>query len=115
MKFDFDFKMNPDHVIITRLGLRVGGDAQKKLDSEVLKISESYVPHRTGELMKSGKRGTKIGQGFVVYNTPYARRMWYGKKYRFNGAPRRGAFWAIRAWADHGEGVIKAINARYKK
>lgn len=39
---------------------------------------------RSGKLYESGIDGTKIGSGKVVYNAPYARRMYYGLGFRFN-------------------------------
>ena len=52
--------------------------AQQWLDNEVIKDCDPYVPFRTGNLVRSGQRGTKIGSGVVVYNAPYARRCYYG-------------------------------------
>ncbi len=58
--------------------------AQKYLDSAVLQDSHDYVPMLTGNLASSGIRGTDIGSGKVVYNTPYAKRMYYGVNFNFN-------------------------------
>lgn len=52
--------------------------AQKFLDSEVIKDSDPYVPMRTGNLRDSGISGTSLGSGCVVYNAPYAKPMYYG-------------------------------------
>lgn len=52
--------------------------AQKWLDNEVLKDCDPYVPMRTGNLVRSGQRGTKLGSGMVIYNAPYAARCYYG-------------------------------------
>ena len=57
-------------------GLGLGGRAQQFIDSEVLRLCEPYVPMRSKELIRSGIRATIIGQGQVIYDTPYARR-WY--------------------------------------
>ena len=58
--------------------------AQRFLDSEVLRTSAPYVPMRSGELMRSGDKGTKIGSGEVEYNAPYAKRMYYGLSFNFS-------------------------------
>ncbi len=58
--------------------------AQKFLDNEVLKDCSPYVPMRTGDLMRSGIAGTKLGSGKVNYVMPYAKRMYYGLKFRFS-------------------------------
>jgi len=54
-------------------------EAQRYVDSEVLRLSEPYIPFQTGMLRTSGITATEIGSGFVTYNTPYARNMYYGK------------------------------------
>lgn len=52
--------------------------AQKMVDSEVLRLSEPYVPFKSGFLRQSGTLGTTIGSGEVVYLAPYARYQYYG-------------------------------------
>jgi len=52
--------------------------AQRWLDNEVLKDCTPYVPRITGALERSGISGTVIGSGEVVYNSPYAKRQYYG-------------------------------------
>jgi hypothetical protein len=93
--------------------------AQKFVDSEVLKQSAPYTPFQSGMLQKSGLFGTKIGNGEVVWNAPYARYVYYGKvmvgrapktltdrDLTFHGAPKRGAFWFERLKADRGAIII---------
>ena len=65
-----------------KVNVRLSGarhKAQMFLDNEVLKDSAPYVPRLAGELEQSGQRGTKVGSGEVVYNSPYARYQYYGK------------------------------------
>jgi hypothetical protein len=52
--------------------------AQKWLDNEVLKDCTPYVPRITGALEHSGIDGTTIGEGLIQYNSPYAKRQYYG-------------------------------------
>ena len=59
-------------------------EAQRFLDSEVLKDSAPYVPMRSGNLMNSGNTGTVIGSGKVIYNAPYAKRLYYGQHFAFS-------------------------------
>lgn len=54
--------------------------AQKKLDSAVLKDSNYFCPEKESFLMKSAILHTVIGSGHVVWNTPYARKQYYGLK-----------------------------------
>ena len=92
--------------------------AQRFLDSEVLRTSAPYVPMRSGELMRSGDKGTKIGSGEVEYNAPYAKRMYYGLSFNFSKDkhPQACAQWFektkvanIAAWKN---GVQKIIGGK---
>ena len=82
-------------------GLGLGGRAQQFIDSEVLRLCEPYVPMRSKELIRSGIRATIIGQGQVIYDTPYARR-WYYEPANFSEAPKRGNYWFDRMMNEGG-------------
>lgn len=91
-------------------------EAQKFLDSEVLKDCAPRVPMRTGYLMGSGNTGTRIGSGKIVYNAPYAKPMYYGVGYHFSKAkhPQACAQWfevtkpiKIDAWVSGVNRVIR--------
>lgn len=95
----FDYNMD---TVLSNHGINTGGRVQRYIDSEVLRLSEQFVPKDTGELISSGIRNTKIGSGEVIYNTVYARRWYYrnttnsGEAVNFNEAPRRGSYWFER-------------------
>jgi Minor capsid protein len=57
---------------------------QKQLDQEVLKGSNYFIPKDTGELERSGVRASQIGKGKIVWDTPYARRLYYNPQYNFS-------------------------------
>jgi len=82
--------------------------AQEYVDSEVLRLSSPYIPHRSGTLEKSGPLNTIIGSGVVEQKTPYARKMWVGTNYNFTGAPKRGSYWALRMLKEGGQDKIVA-------
>lgn len=92
---------------IAKRGVETGGRVQKFVDSEVLRLTDPYVPMDTGQLKQSGTRHTRIGSGEVKYKTPYARRMYYNPQYRFQGAPMRGAYWFERFKANHRDEILK--------
>ena len=77
--------------------------SQKWLDNEVLKDCDEYVPMRTGNLRKSGIRGTKIGSGKVIYNASYASSCYYSRR-RFSKDkyPK-----ATAQWFEHSKRVNK--------
>jgi hypothetical protein len=83
-------------------------EAQKFVDTEVLRLSEPYVPLLTSMLIKSGILGTNVGSGTVQWIAPYARRQYYSK--RIPGSltgPLRGPFWFERMKAVSGEEIIR--------
>lgn len=93
--------------------------AQKFVDSEVLRLSDPYIPIQSGVLKKSGILGTTIGSGEVVWNAPYAKYLYYGKvmvgrapkvltarNLTYRGAPMRGAFWFERMKKDKGKQIL---------
>ena len=91
--------------------------AQKFLDSEVLRDSAPYVPMRTGNLMQSGATGTVIGSGKVVYNAPYAKRMYYGVSFHFSKDkhPQACAQWFEKAKAAKKDAWLKGVNKIMKE
>lgn len=110
-------------------------DCQKYIDSEVLRFNAKYIPFQTGALNQSGTIGTVIGSGEVVYQSPYARYMYYGKVMRdsegrafygkapkhvtdedlhYHGEPQRGKLWFERMKSAHKESILKGC-AKYFK
>lgn len=86
----------------------VGGEIQSYIDEQVLKGIEPYIPYDEGKLTDSGIANTKIGDGLIIWNTPYARQMWHGKSasgndlnYQQGVHPLAGKYWAERYKADH--------------
>lgn len=97
---NFKFNIIDVELMLSKRGLQEGGRTQKKIDEEVLKRSEKYIPMDTGELVDSGRRQTKVGQGQIIYDTPYAKSVYHTRK-NYNGAPLRGAYWFDRMKTDN--------------
>ena len=77
------------------------------LANEIVKISDAYTPYRDGYLKNSA---VVVNDGRQIqYNVPYARRMWYGDTFNFNGAPTRGSRWVERAVASNSEQLIASV------
>lgn len=117
-----NLRMNPLSTILGKRGLLPGGRAQQFIDGEVLRLSDPYTPMQDHMLIDGGAMGTSIGSGEVVYNSPYARYLYYGKvmigrapktltekELSFHGAPKRGAFWFERMKADHKIGILRGV------
>ncbi len=105
-------------------------NAQKFVDSEVLRLCEPYTPMKTSMLIKSGTLGTTIGSGLVQWIAPYAKFQYYGKvmigvesrsawakkgerkevterDLTYHGGGLRGSFWFQRMKEVHGRQIIE--------
>lgn len=81
--------------------------AQKFVDSEVLRLSEPFVPLLTSVLIKSGILGTDIGSGLVQWIAPYARKQYYSKrKPGSRTGPLRGPQWFHRMKPVHARKIL---------
>ena len=87
-------------------------DAQRFVDSEVLRHSNHYVPVRTSMLQKSGILGTEIGKGEVCWIAPYARKQYYNTADSRSYDAKRGGHWFERMKADHGAQIIEGAKKR---
>lgn len=82
-------------------------DAQKFIDSEVLRLSKPFTPLLTSMLIKSGTLGTDIGSGTVQWIAPYAKAQYYSpRKVGSQTGSLRGPFWFERMKAISGQKII---------
>ncbi|MFC4075223.1 minor capsid protein [Salinithrix halophila] len=105
------FKVRFDPRDIEKKLARVAEEGQKELDAQVLKDSNFYAPEDTGELIASSIRATQIGSGKIIWNTPYARRLFYNPQYKFSRDknPNAGGLWFNRAKSAHLAGWVKVL------
>lgn len=96
--------LKPLQVMVQARGLEAGGEVQKYIDSEVIRLSDPYVPFDTGMLKHSAISATVIGSGVVVYNTPYASKQYYGNR---GVKGLRGPRWFERMKADRREDILR--------
>ena len=122
---------------IKKCGVGKGGYVQKAVDAAVIRECFPYVPFDEGILAGSANTATEIGSGEVVYDTPYARYLWYGEvygpnipivengeivgyrsppekyptgrslQYNTDHNPLAGSHWCERAMADHKKDVLE--------
>ena len=143
INFEFDARLDLDDLneVLARRGLTPGGRVQKVVDNAVLSYCDPKVPMDTGMLKDSGPRASAVGDGLLVYATPYARYLYYGEIYgpnipifeggelagfrspkgqkkhpsgrplTYQGAPERGAYWFQRAMAEHRDDVVREAAA----
>lgn len=79
--FNCTIKLPDPQRILAKRNLEKGGLVQKVIDAAVIKYSIPYCPFDTGVLANSPFTASVIGSGRVVYQTPYARYLYYGKVY----------------------------------
>lgn len=106
--FEYDLQK-----ILKSKGLDTRGKVQQYIDSEVLRLSEPFIPKDTGVLIDSGIQNTDIGSGEVKYSTPYARR-WYYMPANFQEAPQRGNYWFERMKQQYKESILRGAQERAK-
>lgn len=143
MKIKFDARLELDdlNAILARRGLLPGGRVQAVVDEAVLRYCAPKVPFDTGYLIRQALQTSIIGQGLIVYGTPYARYLYNGEVYgpnipifeagelagfysppgqkkhptgralTYQGAPERGAFWFERMKAEHREDIVREAAA----
>lgn len=80
---------------------------QKFIDSECLRHCDPLTPKQTGNLINSGKMGTKIGSGELRYTAPYAAPQYYNTAESRAYDPRRGAHWFERMKVAHKKEILK--------
>jgi hypothetical protein len=87
--------------------------AQKFIDSEVLRLSDPLIPMQTGKLKQSGMSGTKIGSGEVIYTAIYSKPQYYSKETREYDA-NRGGQWFERMKEAHRDNILEGAAKRMK-
>ena len=119
--------------IATKIKAHIG-TLQPVLDMQVMKDSNYYAPMDTGNLqasaitgtyfehptkaltmpiLQSGQMSVNAGKGKVVWNTPYAKKMYYGVDYNFSkdSNPNAQAKWFEKAKATKIGNWRKILNA----
>ena len=96
--------------------LHVDG-AQAILDATIIKDSNYYVPLATGVLQKTAITSTVLGSGMIIWDTPYARRQYYGDNFdhskQYN--PNATSKWFESAKARQLSNWVKLVNDEYRK
>lgn len=91
--------------------------SQKFLDNEVLKDSNDYVPADTWNLRDSSILHSKIGDGKLIWNTPYARKLYYNPNYNFSTDknPKASGLWFEQAKSRNLDDWVKGAEKAFKK
>ncbi|PFD62320.1 minor capsid protein [Bacillus thuringiensis] len=78
-------------------------EAQHALDQQAVKDSNYYIPKDTGELEASSLRASQIGKGILIWDTKYAKKLYYNQSARFSidRNPHASALWFEQGKAHH--------------
>lgn len=99
MEFACEIKFDLDDCI-KKLGINEKGKVQQFVTNEFKKNVEHFVPFDIAEKYENPGRlkdSSRIENDTdVVWETPYARKLYYHPEYNFQGAPVRGGYWADR-------------------
>ena len=83
--------------------------AQTMLDQEVLRRTDPYVPLDSGLLKDSALLASSIGEGLLVYSTPYAAAQYYNTATTRTYDPQRGGKWFERMKADNADALVAFV------
>lgn len=114
---DFKVKVDLDHNALHNKRTSAKRAAQAQLDQDVLKDSNYYIPKAIGTLEGSGIRASRIGYGEVIWDTPYARRLYYNPQYNFSTDknPNARGLWFEEAKANKKPNWLQNVGANYRK
>lgn len=103
-KWDWD-----ERNLLYIFNLQKGGAVQMAIDNAVASYCMQYTPWRTGTLARSPFAQSQLGKGMVIYDTPYARRLYYNPQYHFDKTvnPLAGGYWFERMKADHSHDILE--------
>ena len=107
IQFLFDVELPPSaDELIAMCGLEPGGRVQCAIDNAVATYMRDYWAYDTGRLANSV---SGIGTGELVWDQPYAKRMYYGVGINYNTSKNSlaGAYPFERMKADHFEDILE--------
>lgn len=91
--------------------------AQFLLDQQVIKDSNFYIPMDEHYLERSALIASQIGKGLVVWQTPYARRLYYNPQYNFSTDvnPNARGLWFEHSKSERKDDWIKLADEAVKQ
>lgn len=106
-------KLNMDstEAILLKRSLNKDGKAQKFFTSEVRRLSDPYVPFRTGTL----KNNVYVGTNQIIYKAPYAAKNYYSNGGNGTQGTSRGGLrgkqWVNRMWSNRHSEIVQSVAA----
>lgn len=96
---------------------KISEAALEAVGQQALKNMADSVPYDSGELYRSGIMKSQVDSLTLTWDTPYAKRMYYGVNLNFSKdhSSRAQAMWAHKDWDIHkGQytGIIEKMKQR---
>lgn len=88
---------------------------QKELTKHALKDCTKYTKEDTGDLIQSGQDETKLDEGLLIWDTPYAKRQYYLDSTKTLINPNATFMWAHYAEKKHGKDWKKTLQKEITK
>lgn len=76
---------------------KMRGQATEIISNELLKDSNYYAREDTGELIRSSLRASRLKEGLLIWDTPYAKKMYYVGTPSRDKNPNASLLWAQKA------------------
>jgi len=78
----------------------------------IIRDSDPYVPMATGATAQSPMVSSQKDAGIIIYDTPYARKIYYGNDINFSHDhhPKATARWFEHAKSEHGGSWVDAFS-----
>lgn len=78
--------------ILDKFGTNIGGRTQKVIDSSFMSNVDKYMPQDSNQMITNMYSSTKVGNGQININTPYAHYVHEGELY-VDPKTKKGAFY----------------------
>lgn len=102
----FKIKMDSTSKILAKRKLQKGGEAQIFFTKQCAKWMNNYVPFKTGRLKDMS---IEIGNDFVKYDTPYAKKQYYTNSGNGKHGGQRGKLWDKVMWINKANTILKEL------
>lgn len=105
------------HVDVPKKIDDAGRQAQRKMIFNVLRFANPYTPKDTGNLIASGTASSLPEKGVIIYSAPYAKKLYYGDKFKFDRTKNRkaGSRWIERMKREHMKDIEKDAQVNFKE
>jgi hypothetical protein len=84
------------------------------LKNEIVKDSEPLTPWKDGGLRRSPRPSIGVPDSKIIYDVPYAKRMYYGEKLHFR-TPGTGAKWFEKAKSMNLQKWLRGLKAEWNQ